>query len=645
MASTMNEATAMMSRCSQILALGSFALSACVASVATEDLPTDDPHPDVTFSDRVHAMSVTGADTHASDPTLLAPASAAHLTYYGGKVVQNASVVQVLYGSGTYISQVSGTGTGTMASFYQQAMSSGVWDWLAEYNTSSPSQTIGRGGFLQQVQISPTSAHNGATVTDASIQAELAAKIQAGTLPAATNNTIYMVNFPAGKTITDPSGAQSCQVFCAYHGTFTIGSQNVYYGVLPDMTGSCASGCGSSPSAFANQASVASHELVETITDAEVGLSTTVGPPLAWYDTTNGEIGDICNAQQGTFTGGDGFSYTVQKEWSNQQNACITTRATSTSPDFSVADSPTSSTVAPGSSVAIHVTTSAIGGSSQSIALSVSGLPSGVTGAFSPTTVTAGGSSTLTLTAASTASGSATFTVKGTSGSTSHTATASVTVSGGTTGGGSLSSGVPVPNLSGATGAQANYTIVVPAGQTSLTVTLVGGTGDADLYVRSGSAPTLTTYDCRPYVNGNSETCTFANPAAGTWYVMLNAYATYAGVTLTATYAASTDTTTALGNNVPVTGLAGATGSTKYWKLTVPAGQTTLVFSTSGGTGDADMYIKAGAKPTTATYDCRPYVNGNTETCSFSNPTATDYYVMLRGYAAYTGVTLVGHYP
>jgi hypothetical protein len=102
-------------------------------------------------------------------------------------------------------------------------------------------------------------------------------------------------------------------VFCAYHGTFKIGSQNVYYGVLPDMTGACASGCGGASSTFANQTSVASHELIETVTDAEVGLASTLGPPLAWYDNTNGEIGDICNAQQGTFAGTDSVTYTIQK--------------------------------------------------------------------------------------------------------------------------------------------------------------------------------------------------------------------------------------------------------------------------------------------------------------------------------------------
>jgi len=606
---------------------------------------TTDAEVDVTYTDHVHAMPYRSS----SDPTsgghaaLEAPSapSGAHLTYYGGKIIPNVKVTQVLYGSGTYISQVSGT---QMGSFYTQAEASGVWDWLDEYNTSSPAQTIGRGSFTQKTQIAPASSRNGSTISDANIQAELAAQIQAGSLPQPDDNTIYMINFPQGKSISQ-GGSSSCVAggFCAYHGTFKIGSQNVYYGVLPDMgpNSGCATGCGNS-STFNNQTSVASHELIEAVTDAEVGLATVLGPPLAWYDNTNGEIGDICNAQQGTFVGGDGVTYTIQQEFSNQQNNCITTRSVSTTPDFGIADSPTSTTIAPGATATINVTTSKINNSTQTITLSVSGLPSGVTGSFSPATVTAGGSSTLTLTASSTASGSATATITGTAGTSSHSATEAVTVSGGTGGGNTLQNGVGV-TISGATSSQQNWTFSIPSGTSTLTVTLNGGTGDADLYVKAGSAPTLSSYDCRPYVNGNTETCTFNSPAAGTWYVMVNGYATYSGVTLKATWGA--DTTAALSNNVPVTGISGATGSQQYWKLTVPSGQTQVVFQISGGTGDADLYVKSGSKPTTTSYNCRPYLNGNSEKCTIANPAAGDWYVMIRGYQTFSGVSLVGHYP
>jgi serine protease len=624
-----------MHRLALVMTLG---LIGCVAEVA----PIDPRDSDVTFTDRVHAMPFRDA---SSVHPLISP-SGAHLTYYGGKVVQHPDVVQVLYGSGTYLPQLTATAAPNMASFYTQAVTSGVFDWLNEYNTGSPAQSIGRGTFGGVSQISPAASHDGTSISDASVQAELAAQIAAGALPAPSDDRIYMINFPKGKTNTDPSGSQSCVSggFCAYHGTFKIGSQNVYYGVLPDMTGGCATGCGGS-TPFDNQTSVASHEMIETVTDAEIGLATNIGAPMAWYDQTNGEIGDICNAQQGTFPGTDGITYTIQQEFSNSQSDCITTRSTTTSPDFTVAMSPASATVAPGSSATFAVNTTAVAGSMQTITLSASGLPTGVSGSFDQASVTAGGSATLTLTASASAAGSASFTVTGTSGATTHVTNGSITVTGGGGGGGdTLSSGVPVTGLSGATDAQANYVLAVPAGQSTLTITIAGGTGDVDLYVRAGAAPTLSTYDCRPYITGNGETCTFANPAAGNWYVMLNGYVAYTGVTLTATYVGG-DSTPALSSGVPVTGIGGATSSQQFWKLTVPAGQTSLVFQLSGGTGDADLYVRQGAKPTTATFDCRPYVTGNNETCTFSNPAATDYYVMLNGYATFSGATLVGHYP
>ena len=54
---------------------------------------------------------------------------------------------------------------------------------------------------------------------------------------------------------------------------------------------------------------------------------------------------------------------------------------------------------------------------------------------------------------------------------------------------------------------------------------------------RRGSAPTTSTYDCRPYTSGNSETCTFNAPTAGTYYVNVRAYAAYSGVSLKGTIA------------------------------------------------------------------------------------------------------------
>ena len=312
-------------------------------------------------------------------------------------------------------------------------------------------------------------------------------------------------------------------------------------------------------------------------------------------------------------------------------------------PDFSVAVSPASQAIAQGASGTYTVATAPLNGSTQSIALSVSGLPAGVTGTFSPATVTAGGSSTFTVAVASTATASTTtFTVTGTSSTTQHSAAASVTV---TTGGGIsvLTDGVPVSGISGATGSQQFWVMDVPAGKDTVVFTISGGSGDADLYVRRGAQPTTSLFDCRPFISGNNETCTFNLPAAGQYYVMIRGFSAFSGVTLTGRTTTAA-TTPSLVSGVPVTNISGASGSQQFWKLAVPAGKTSLTFTIGGGTGDADLYVRFGARPTTSTFNCRPFINGNNETCTLTNPAAGDWYVMIRGFTAFSGVTLKGTY-
>ncbi len=77
----------------------------------------------------------------------------------------------------------------------------------------------------------------------------------------------------------------------------------------------------------------------------------------------------------------------------------------------------------------------------------------------------------------------------------------------------------------GATVAVGSY--AVKAGSTFSVV--MSGTGDPDLYVRFGSQPTATQFNCRPYLDGPAEECTLTAPSATTAYVVVNGYsaATY----------------------------------------------------------------------------------------------------------------------
>ncbi len=102
-------------------------------------------------------------------------------------------------------------------------------------------------------------------------------------------------------------------------------------------------------------------------------------------------------------------------------------------PDFTIGASPSSLTITQGGSGASTITITSLNGFNAATTLSASGLPTGVTAAFSinPVTPPANGSatSTLTLTASGTATlGTTNVTVTGVSGLLSHSATISLTV-------------------------------------------------------------------------------------------------------------------------------------------------------------------------------------------------------------------------
>lgn len=401
-----------------------------------------------------------------------------HLSYFGGPVISNVQVVQVLYGtgSGSYDPHVAGTASPTIGNFYSDltGSNSGFTSLLSQYDTNisgGTNQIIGNGTFDALFQITPSAGNDGSTIDDTQIQAELLAQINAGHLPApvtdaaGNENTLYMIYFPPGKTIT-LQGSSSCVAggFCAYHGTTsnTLGGKNILYGVFPDFQppSGCSSGCGTS-STFGNYTSVSTHELAESITDADVGIATTFAPPLAWYDETNGEIGDICNGEQGSYNA-NGTTYTVQLLWSNAANACVLPPPAST-PDFSLSASPSSVSVAQGNSASSTITVNDLNGFTGSVTLSTSTLPSGVTAVFgtNPTNST----SSLTFTASSTATtGTSTVTVTGTSGSLTHTTTITLTVTQTVVGNFTISA-TPASNT------------VTAGGGTSYTVTVTGSGG------------------------------------------------------------------------------------------------------------------------------------------------------------------------
>lgn len=237
-------------------------------------------------------------------PLVTAPraaAPAANMTYHGGPVIPNVSIVAIFWGS--FWQQQAALIT-NLEQYFTFMVTSSFLDMLAEYST--PTQTIGRGTYNQTVTITNTEpGGGGGTVSDAQIQTALQQWTQDGTAPAPNANTLYFVFLPQGVTST-LDGSSSCQQYCGYHGS----AGSIYYALMPYAD--CV-GC-SQDNELDTLTVIASHELAEAITDPYWTANSGTG----WFDDNTGEeIGDVCTGNT-TQLG----NYMVQQVWSQSQNSC-----------------------------------------------------------------------------------------------------------------------------------------------------------------------------------------------------------------------------------------------------------------------------------------------------------------------------------
>ncbi|MET3130097.1 hypothetical protein AAKU55_000338 [Oxalobacteraceae bacterium GrIS 1.11] len=152
-------------------------------------------------------------------------------------------------------------------------------------------------------------------------------------------------------------------------------------------------------------------------------------------------------------------------------------------------------------------------------------------------------------------------------------------------------------------------------------------------------------------INGAAISCDAAGLPGYTGTAYTHVYSSYTGGgTCTPAPAPGYDTSAckvssnALVKDVPVTGIAVAAGAGKVYTFAVPAGAANLTFKTSGGKGDADLYIQLGAAPSTTNYLQKSDGSSTTERISIAAPDAGTYYVLVQGYAASSDVSLVASY-
>lgn len=103
--------------------------------------------------------------------------------------------------------------------------------------------------------------------------------------------------------------------YCAYHSS--VNFSDIGHTIYSFEGYQNISGCSSPSGRVADSTdSTMSHEMYEAITDPDVNNGT-----LGWYNSSKGEIGDICRSYYGN-VGLNGTTYDIQKEWSNRYSAC-----------------------------------------------------------------------------------------------------------------------------------------------------------------------------------------------------------------------------------------------------------------------------------------------------------------------------------
>lgn len=231
--------------------------------------------------------------------------------FSGGAVVPHVQVEAVFYG--TYWSTSDGQQSAAdINTFLGYLVNSTFMDLMAEYG-------VGRGTLLNNGIVDP-GLLGAVTVSDATIQAQLAADITTARLPGASINTLYIVFTPPNVSVT--SGTQSSLLdFFGYHDVFPIGTTGmVNYAVIANPIGN---GTNGSMTVFQTLTHAISHELSEAVTDPD---------GRGWADPVTGdEIADVVDQPGNIAFLND---YVVAGLWSVAQQSAVYPEGSSP-PDYS----------------------------------------------------------------------------------------------------------------------------------------------------------------------------------------------------------------------------------------------------------------------------------------------------------------------
>lgn len=246
------------------------------------------------------------------------------LQYNGGPVEASGSKNYLIFWEPTG-STVASNYNSTLQQFFGDVGGSSLYGVAHQYyqTAGSSNQNIANSASVGGTW-TDTTAYPSNSLSDAQIQNEVTKAITANNWATGVGSEFF-VYLAKGENECMSRSTCSFSTFCAYHGDFTSGSSTVLYAAMP-YAGTDLSGCGiqsggGTPNGADTDAeiSIASHELMETVTDPLLN---------AWFDASGAEIGDKCAYTYGP-TGSNGADitinshpYIVQEEFDNSSLGC-----------------------------------------------------------------------------------------------------------------------------------------------------------------------------------------------------------------------------------------------------------------------------------------------------------------------------------
>jgi hypothetical protein len=235
-------------------------------------------------------------------------------TYHNGPVVLHAKVVLIFWGA-SFSNPASPDFAYAQAvqAFRNQYGTNGEYNVITQYYQNPGTQLIQLSNLAAGTADMFDSSAPPTNVSDSAVQGEVNKYLSTHAFDA---STIYEVVIPSTSYSSD-QGSDSCGgpnlAYCAYHGSYGSGSNNVLYSIQPYP--SCGGCQVAGWTAAQNQDHFVCHETREAVTD-----------PLGtgwWNSRTGAELDDQCAWSPTPFLSG-GFGY--QDEWSNALSRCVQTR-------------------------------------------------------------------------------------------------------------------------------------------------------------------------------------------------------------------------------------------------------------------------------------------------------------------------------